>query len=59
MKDLFKLDTSVQSIAAGAAIGAAAGFAFGKGWKDSAICGAIVAVLLPTGQNIVAKVMPK
>jgi len=53
---IFQFDTSMGSIAGGAAIGAGAAAAMGKSWKDGAIAGAIVAVLLPTGKNLAGKV---
>lgn len=57
MMDFFKLDTNMGAIAGGAAIGAAAAMLTKKASPiEGAVGGAIVAVLLPTGRNLAAKV---
>lgn len=58
MNDLIKLDTGLRTIAGGALAGAAAGHFIISDWKKGAMLGAIVAVVLPTGQNIADKVIP-
>jgi len=57
--NIIKLNTQLNSIAGGAAVGAGAGYFILKDWKKGAIMGALVTVLAPTGEGLVAKVMPK
>jgi len=59
MNNIIKLNTQLNAIAGGAAVGAGAGYFILKDWKKGAIMGALVTVLAPTGENLVAKVMPK